>query len=97
MLNITIRFTTKPRPPSRKRTFKQAALEEINYLQSIIYGIEQAANDNELKEIHQELTEQLYPQTGQISKIQKQAKKASNISAKEKSNIFSTLPLYLPR
>ncbi|NLL51163.1 MAG: fibronectin/fibrinogen-binding protein [Peptococcaceae bacterium] len=73
--------------------FKQAALEEINYLQSIIYSIEQAANDNELKEIHQELTEQAYI-SGKQAKYQKYGKqatkkKASKHSAKEKEQIYS--------
>ncbi|MFA6808489.1 MAG: NFACT RNA binding domain-containing protein, partial [Eubacteriales bacterium] len=40
--------------------FKDSALEEINYLQTILISIDQASNTEELKEIHNELIEQHY-------------------------------------
>ncbi|NLO98628.1 MAG: fibronectin/fibrinogen-binding protein [Peptococcaceae bacterium] len=75
---------------------KQAALEEINYLQTIAYSIEEAADDTELSEIYQELAEQGYI-SGKHSKFKEQGKqqKAKKQSAKQKEQMYSQPHRYL--
>jgi len=57
--------------------FLQAALEETEYLQTLLLSIDQSANDTELNEIYQELVDQGYVSGKQVSNAKKPGKKST--------------------
>ena len=71
---------------------KADTIKEINYIESIIYEIENSSNINELKEINNEINENLNNSQTQMKNIKNKNKnKSKNKNNKEKSITFSPI------